>query len=146
MSCVFCDDPAIQGRMIFKDALLMIFPTNIPITPGHVLVCPTRHVATIDDLTSAELEAMQKSVVRLKNVLKCEVGAEGFNIAWNEGEVAGQSVEHFHVHVVPRKKDDTGIYEYEPRKFLYRPGSRAVSSEAELQEVAAILKKDFIQL
>jgi len=49
--------------------------------------------------------------------------AEGFNYAWNEGEVAGQFVPHLHLHMLPRKKGDKGIYKYEPRKFLYRTGT-----------------------
>lgn len=141
MNCPFCENPDIQARMAYKDALVMAFPTNIPITPGHMLVCPVRHVAKIDDVTDEELKAMKKFLVRLKDATKEAFGAEGFNMAWNEGEMAGQSVGHLHVHVVPRTTGDSGIYEYEPRKFLYRPGSREVSPEAELQAVAETLKK-----
>jgi diadenosine tetraphosphate (Ap4A) HIT family hydrolase len=69
-------------------------------------------------------------------------GAEGFNFAWNDGKLAGQSVPHFHLHVLPRKTGDQGIYEYEPRKFLYRPGERDASPETELIEVASIIRKN----
>lgn len=72
------------------------------------------------------------------------MNAEGFNFAWNMGEEAGQSVPHFHLHVVPRKPGDTGILEYEPRKFLYRPGSRAVSPEEELQALARLVRNFLI--
>jgi diadenosine tetraphosphate (Ap4A) HIT family hydrolase len=77
---------------------------------------------------------------KVKDVLTKLFGAEGFNYAWNEGEVAGQSVPHLHLHVLPRRHGDEGITEYEPRKFLYRPGSRAATPEAELQEVAKTIR------
>ncbi len=66
--------------------------------------------------------------------------AEGFNLAWNEGKIAGQNVSHFHLHVVPRKIGDAGITEYEPRKFLYRSGSREESPDTELLAVANLIR------
>ncbi len=120
----------------------MAFPTNIPITTGHTLICPVRHVSKIDQLSEEELIAIKDFMIRLKKGLAKSLNAEGFNIAWNEGGVAGQAVNHLHIHVVPRKPDDTGIYEYDPRKFLYRPGSRSESPEEELQVVAELIKKN----
>lgn len=119
----------------------MAFPTNIPIVPGHTLLCPVKHVARIDQLSDNELKAIRDFLIRLKNSLKKSLRAEGFNIAWSEGSAAGQSVEHLHIHVVPRNVGDAGISEYEPRKFLYRPGSRNISPDQELQEVAALIRK-----
>src|SRR3989339_148568 len=141
-NCPYCNDKDIKSRLIFEDNLVMVFPTNIPITPGHVLICPKRHIEKIDELFEEELKAIKDLIVRLKNTLIKTFGAEGFNIALNEGQIAGQSVNHLHIHIVPRKTGDTGIYEYEPRKFLYRPGSRNTSPESELKEVAESIKKN----
>lgn len=120
----------------------MVFPTNIPITPGHVLICPVRHVSKVDDLTAKEFSAIQHVLIKIKAALKKSLRAEGFNVAWNEGGIAGQAVEHLHIHVVPRTEGDMGIYEYDPRKFLYRPGSRSESPLEELREVAEIIKNN----
>lgn len=120
----------------------MAFPTNIPITPGHTLICPVRHIKKIDELSEEELKAIKDFIIQLKRCLVKSFDAEGFNIAWNENEVAGQSVGHLHIHVVPRKTGDEGIYEYEPRKFLYRPGPRNKSPEQELQEVSELIQKN----
>jgi histidine triad (HIT) family protein len=128
--------------MIYQDGLVMVFPTNIPITPGHVLLCPIRHVAKIDQLTDDELKTIKDLIIRIKNSLTKSLQAEGFNIAWNEGAAAGQSINHLHIHVVPRQTGDTGIYEYEPRQFLYRPGVRKESPESELQEIAELVRKN----
>ena len=109
--------------------------------PGHVLVCPIRHVERFDQLTREEKDAIFYLSENLKEVLKELFGAEGFHHAWNEGKIAGQSVPHFHLHLVPRKESDTGIVDYEPRKFLYRSGSREATPEAELKVVAEQINK-----
>lgn len=141
MSCAFCENIEIQERVIYKDSLVWVFPTNIPIVPGHLLVCPVRHVAKIDDLTNEEFLAIKDLILKLKSSLSKVFGAEGFNFAWNEGKMAGQSVPHMHVHLLPRKTGDSGIYEYEPRKFLYRPGEREASRTEELKQVAELVKE-----
>ncbi|MFA6466482.1 MAG: HIT family protein [Patescibacteria group bacterium] len=141
-NCLYCNDKDIKSRVIFEDNLVMVFPTNIPITPGHLLICPKRHISKIDALSDEELKAIKDLIVRLKNTLAKTFGAEGFNVALNEGQSAGQSIDHLHIHIVPRKAGDAGIYEYEPRKFLYRPGSRNTSPENELREITELIKKN----
>lgn len=141
-NCPYCNDKDIKSRIIFEDNLFIVFPTNIPITPGHLLICPKRHISKIDDLSDEELKAIKNLIVLLKNTLTKIFDSEGFNIALNEGQSAGQSIDHLHIHIVPRKTGDTGIYEYEPRKFLYRPGSRNTSPETELREIAELIKKN----
>lgn len=89
------------------------------------------------------MKIIKDSVVRLKAALKESFYAEGFNIAWNEGAAAGQSVDHLHIHVLPRKAGDKGIYTYEPREFLYRTEKRETSPEQELREIAKLIKKSF---
>lgn len=142
MNCEFCELPEIKERTIARNDLAFAFPTNLPIVPGHLLICPVRHVEKLDDLTNEELVAMFAIMKELKTALINAFDAEGFNHAWNEGEVAGQNkkVPHFHLHILPRKKGDAGITNYEPRKFLYRPGSREKTEEEELKKVAKLIK------
>ncbi len=138
--CVFCTLPEIKERQIVENDLAWAFLTNIPITPGHTLVVPKRCVAKYEDLTNEERVAIEDLRMKIVKALTKLYGAEGFNIAWNVNKMAGQSVPHFHLHIVPRKEGDEGIYEYEPRKFLYRPGSRATTPENELKEVSFEIK------
>jgi len=140
MKCVYCESPEIAARVVVQNDLVKVFPTNIPIVPGHLLITPVRCVRTLEELSSDELEAFLAMRLKVKNALTKLFGAEGFNYAWNEGAIAGQSVPHLHLHVLPRKKGDEGITEYEPRKFLYRPGSREATPETELQEVAKTIR------
>lgn len=140
MSCVYCTLPEIKAREIIGNKLAWAFPTNIPIVPGHVLVAPRRCIASYEEMTSDEKVAIEEIRMKIVRALTKAFGAQGFNFAWNQGKLAGQSVPHYHLHVLPRKDGDTGIYEYEPRKFLYRPGEREVSPEAELSAVAKFIR------
>lgn len=136
----FINDPTIGGRTIAENKLAIAFLGKMPIVPGHILICPKREVAKSEDLSPEEwrdILNLKKTVCeKLKNVFQ----AEGFNFAWNEGELAGQSVAHFHLHILPRKIGDAGILEYEPRMFLYRPGTRGLSPQEELTSIAILLR------
>jgi diadenosine tetraphosphate (Ap4A) HIT family hydrolase len=138
--CPFCSDPSNKARTITANDLVWAFPTNIPIVPGHTLIAPVRCVKTFDELTQEERDALFGMMYNIKVALKKTFGAEGFNVAWNEGAPGGQTVFHFHVHVLPRKNGDTGVYQYDPRMFLYRPGERETSPEEELLVVAAQMR------
>ncbi len=138
--CVFCD-VGMHDRMIADNEFAFSFLTQAPIVPGHVLICPKRHVQTYDELRAPEKSAIEQMRKKIKTALKKVFRAQGFNYAWNEGEVAGQSVPHFHLHVVPRKKGDIGVYCYEPREFLYRPGIRPTRPDQELKEVSDLIRR-----
>lgn len=109
------------------------------------MVCPKNPVALSRDLTRETWD----NVLELKNVVCSKLAmilhCTGYNFAWNEGSVAGQTVPHFHLHILPRKKEDSGITCYEPRVFLYRPGNRADSPEEELLSLAKILRECYTQ-
>jgi histidine triad (HIT) family protein len=140
MNCIFCDKPELKTRAVLSNELAWAFLTNIPIVPGHLLICPVRCVASLDALTPEEFSAIRDLAIQLHPALCRVFGATGFNYAWNEGAVGGQNVPHFHLHMLPRKEGDSGITQYEPRSFLYRPGSRATTPEEELQEISARIR------
>ncbi len=120
MSCAFCNNPDLEARIIIKNELAFAFPTNMPIVRGHVLISPIRHVQYYEDLSPDEKAAIEELRLKLKTALQKIFGAEGFNYAWNENKVGGQSVPHFHLHMLPRKEGDAGVHQYEPREFIYR--------------------------
>ncbi len=141
-SSIFLTSPEIAERTILKNDLVFALLTNIPIVSGHTIVAPRRQVKTMFELASNEILAIVEMAERLRAPLRKSFGATGFNFAWNEASVAGQSVPHVHLHVIPRKEGDAGIWQYDPRKFIYRPGSREESPAAELKAVAEIIKKN----
>lgn len=142
MTCVFCQPDELKGRVITENELALAFHALQAIVPGHTLIIPKRCVAKFEDLTEDEQKAIFSLMSTVKAALKKTFHAEGFNHAWNEELIAGQTVPHFHLHVLPRKKGDSGIYEYEPRQFLYRPGSRDDSSRDDLEELTNKIKRN----
>lgn len=141
--CAFCDNPENRDREILRNDLVWAFPTNIPIVPGHTLICPVRCVATFEELTQDERDAIFQAMEKIKLSLRKGFGATGFNHAWNEAKTGGQSVPHFHLHLLPRTSEDEVKYGYEPRQFLYRSvANREISPDQELIEVANDIKKN----
>ena len=138
--CVYCTLPEIRAREIACNALAWAFPTNIPIVPGHTLVSPLRCAKTLADLTHDERLAILDLADAIMTSLRTTYGAEGFNCVWNQEKLAGQSVPHFHLHIVPRKEGDTGLLGYDPRSMLYRTGDREPTPEAELAQVRDLIK------
>lgn len=135
------NDPDIQQRTVAENDLFFAFLNKMPIVSGHTLLCPKRPVPASEELTFEEWKDLLflKEIVCTK--LKKALHAKGFNFAWNENLIAGQTVPHFHLHIVPRKENDAGITQYEPRVFLYRPGSRANSPKEELVAFANELRE-----
>lgn len=82
------------------------FRDQFPVSESHTLVIPRQHVTSIFDLHDNELEDLWKTVGQVREQLKNEFGAEAFNIGVNDGGAAGQTVEHAHVHVIPRYPGD----------------------------------------
>jgi diadenosine tetraphosphate (Ap4A) HIT family hydrolase len=139
--CVYCTQTEIKKREVASNDLAWAFPTNIPITPGHTLVSPIRCVKTLAELTKEERLAILDLAEKIMTILKKVYEAEGFNCVWNQGKLAGQSVPHFHLHIIPRNEGDTGLLGYDPRSMLYRTGDREPVSEEELLKVRDLIKE-----
>jgi diadenosine tetraphosphate (Ap4A) HIT family hydrolase len=140
--CDFCKISKIKSRLVWEGNGLRVILTHTPIVPGHLLILPVRHAQTISDLTKRELDAIFRVIPKLRVIMKNIFKAQGFNFAWNEGMLAGQSINHLHLHMLPRKAGDMGITQYEPRKFLYRPGARKISSRDEIKSLAKLFKDE----
>ena len=104
-NCPFCN--LNQTDILEYDKLAFAFRDGYPVTELHTLVVPRRHVATYFDLTDEERQSIHKLLeTQREKILAEDKSAEGFNIGWNCGEVAGQTVFHAHVHLIPRRKND----------------------------------------
>ncbi|AEC52436.1 hypothetical protein PNA2_1521 [Pyrococcus sp. NA2] len=104
MQCPFCNPK--RENVIYETDEIRILVDNYPANPGHLLVVPRRHVTNIEELTRDEETAILKGIKIAMRALKEVLNPEGFNIGINIGEVAGQTVEHVHIHVIPRFRGD----------------------------------------
>ncbi len=88
------------------NGLAVAFPDRFPISPGHTLVVPRRHETDFFALTDAEHAAVIDLVRTVRHDLAGSTGTTGFNVGVNVGADAGQTVDHAHVHVIPRYPGD----------------------------------------
>lgn len=104
--CIFCKivNGEIPSYKIYEDNDFLAFMDISPATIGHTLVIPKKHYDSIFSLD--EDTKIFSLVIKLSKVIKEALDLEGMNILNNNGEVAGQSVKHFHIHLIPRYKDD----------------------------------------
>jgi histidine triad (HIT) family protein len=140
--CAFCrSGSTLTLRSIATSEYALAFLSQQPIVPGHSLIVPRRCVPDFASLTPEELADMLSLRATICAGLRSTLAASGFNYAWNEGEVAGQTVPHFHLHVVPRRPEDISVLGYDPRSHFYRPGPRPNSDSDRLVGLAAALRK-----
>ena len=106
-NCIFCKiaNGDIPSRKLYEDENFVVIMDLSPATKGHSLVIPKEHFANLyempAELAGEAMKVAQKMAVKMVAAL----GADGFNIVQNNGEVAGQTVFHFHMHLIPRYKD-----------------------------------------
>ncbi len=102
--CLFCSIVvgAVPAKKVYEDPLVVGFLDINPRNPGHTLVIPKAHAATILDISESDLAATTKAVKRVAANLKRTLKADGISVAQNNGPVAGQVVNHVHFHVIPR--------------------------------------------
>ena len=103
-ACPFCAPEA--ARVIFRDALVTALWDLYPLNPGHALIVPNRHVAGWAEASGHERAALMAAVDRVRAEIAARFRADGFNVGFNDGAAAGQTVFHLHVHVIPRISGD----------------------------------------
>jgi histidine triad (HIT) family protein len=132
-NCIFCKiaDRDIPSRIIFENELNLAFLDISPISKGHTIVIPKNHYLNLEDIPDYELSELHKDVKKLATNIHKKLKIEGYNILQNNFPAAGQVIEHFHVHIIPRNFDD--------KKFQIKI-PRTQASEKELNEVLEIIK------
>lgn len=103
--CDFCTMPAL--RIVAENELAYAVRDTHPVSPLHTLVIPKRHVASYFALRAAERRAVEQLIDLVHDdILESDPTVLGFNVGVNQGEVAGQSIFHCHIHVIPRRAGD----------------------------------------
>ena len=103
MDCIFC---LIDRAMLAETKLSLAFFDRFPVSPGHSLVIPKRHVPTIWDLSADEYRDAFNLVRQVTQLIQMQFEPQGINVGANCGEAAGQTVFHAHIHIIPRYSGD----------------------------------------
>jgi diadenosine tetraphosphate (Ap4A) HIT family hydrolase len=129
-TCPFCDPP--QDRLFANNSLAFAIWDAYPVTPGHALIIPRRHIPTWFDATEPEQSALFALLSEVKPIIAERYKPNGYNIGINSGAAAGQTVFHLHIHFIPRYKGDVddprgGVRHLIPAKGNYMSGGSTPS-------------------
>ena len=129
--CIFCK--IIKGEIpsftVYEDDTFKVILDRFPAAPGHALIIPKEHAADMFELPKETAAKLYPLAQKLGAKIKAAVGAEGMNIVQNNGEVAGQSVYHFHLHLIPRIAGDGIIL------------NKSSNMDTTIEELEAVLNK-----
>ncbi len=133
-NCIFCKIAAgeIPSKTLYEDDDFRVILDLGPATRGHALILPKSHYANLyelpDEVAGKAFILAKKMAARMTEKLHCD----GFNLVQNNGEVAGQTVFHFHIHLIPR-------YEQDNQKIGWNPGK---PDDAELEAIKEEITRD----
>lgn len=107
-NCIFCEIQDDAKRIpVAQNELAFAIRDGYPVVNGHTLIIPKRHIRSFFDITEAERSSIFNLLTIAKNNLDQEFGPDAYNIGINDGQDAGQTVPHLHIHLIPRYKGDT---------------------------------------
>ena len=122
--CLFCDSK--KSGIAHENDLAYASYDSYPVSDHHCLIIPKRHIKDYFDMTNDELIACNDLIQIVKNeILSKDVNVKGFNIGTNAGKIAGQSIMHCHIHMIPRREGDVdnpqgGVRSVIPNKQHYK--------------------------
>lgn len=129
--CIFCKiaNGEIPSKTLYEDELFRVILDLNPATRGHALILPKDHAANLYDLPEETAAAVLVLAKKLGATMSGKLGCDGLNLVQNNGEAAGQTVSHFHLHMIPRYVNDGQTLGWIPGK----------ATQEELEEVRRTL-------
>ena len=121
--CIFCKIK--KDKLLLENDLAYASTDSYPVSKFHSLIVTKRHVENYFELTTEEIQACNELILKTReNILKEDTTVKGFNIGTNAGKVAGQSIMHCHIHLIPRREGDVekpqgGVRSVLPNKQYY---------------------------
>jgi ATP adenylyltransferase len=113
VECILCaiisGDERVEKLEVYQSELFFVSLNLYPYSPGHLMVFPKRHIVDIRELTSEEVEQLHNLQNLCLNVLDKVYSPHGYNIGYNIGSAAGASIQHLHLHIVPRYQRELGF-------------------------------------
>lgn len=130
--CIFCKiaNGEIPSETIYEDEDFRVILDLGPASKGHALLLPKRHFADVCELDPSVAAKVLPIAAKVGMAMKKGLGCAGFNLVQNNGKAAGQTVFHFHMHIIPRYEDGPAMVTWEPQ----------TAADEELKEAAKLIK------
>lgn len=130
-NCIFCKIAAgeIPSKTLYEDDDFRVILDLNPATRGHGLILPKNHYANLYELPEETAGEVMKLAKKMTQIMTDKLKCDGFNLVQNNGEQAGQTVFHFHMHLIPRYKDDGQVLGWKEQS----------TTQEELEEVKNII-------
>ena len=131
-NCIFCKiaNGEIPSATVYEDPDFRVILDLGPASKGHALILPKHHYADLCELDETVGAKVLEVAAKIGRAMKSGLGCAGFNLVQNNGEVAGQTVFHFHMHLIPRYKGDKAGILWEPK----------TTTPEEMQEVERLVR------
>ena len=115
-NCIFCKIAAgeIPSKTLYEDEQFRVILDLGPAAKGHALILPREHYANIYEIPEETAALSMRLAKKMAVLITEKMNCDGFNIVQNNGAVAGQTVSHFHMHLIPRYKDDRQTIGWKP--------------------------------
>lgn len=136
--CIFCKiiNKEIPGHILYEDEFVLSFLDISQSTKGHTLIIPKKHVQDVFSMTEEDMNKVFSIVPKLASALKTTFNCNGINIINNNGIAAGQTVFHYHVHLIPRYDETDGFTtSYTNNMQNYTPETLSVLKEEVLKNL-----------
>lgn len=122
--CLFCNKYFEKEQVLYENDSVYVIFDSYPVNEGHILIITKRHIESYFQTTSKEAQDIDHALKEMKNRLDEQYHPDGYNIGVNNGEAAGQTIMHLHIHLIPRYQFDTnnpkgGVRGVIPKKQIY---------------------------
>ena len=127
--CIFCKIAAgdIPSNTVYENERFRVILDLNPASKGHALILPKNHADDLFDLPEEDRAAVLSVAAKVAGAMKKALSCSGINIVQNNGESAGQTVKHFHLHIIPRYDGDSAM-------VLWNPGKSEPDEQAKIAE------------
>ena len=139
VSCLFCKIAAgeVPARLVFEDEVSLAFLDHRPVFPGHCLLIPKEHCETLADLPKGLIGPFFQNAQLMSRAIESAMEAHGTFVAMNNR--VSQSVPHFHVHIVPRRRKD-GLKGFFWPRYPYKSEAEAAAVQSAINAVVTLLR------
>ncbi len=144
MCAVRDNDERVVTLKIYDDEYIFISLNLYPYNPGHLMIIPNRHVASFLELTREEIIHINRTIQGIQLLLDDLYSPKGYNIGINQGIIAGASIEHLHIHIVPRYGAELGYIDIVGKTRIVVEGLDSVKQKL-TENIHNFLNKEFYE-